>query len=184
MIDGQNFIAIDFETATGKRTSICEIGICVVRNGEIAETRSWLVQPEDNMYSYWNMQCHGITPEDTEKSPFFPEVWAEIERLLLDDFDTLVAHNATFDRSCLEHSAQRHNLPLPELQWHCTLEIARQIYNFGCNTLGYLCEQLGIPEGTHHRAGDDAEMCARLYLREMEDYALRPQKYDRHRILG
>lgn len=184
MIDGENFIAIDFETATGKLTSICEIGICVVRNGEIAETRSWLVQPEDNIYSYWNMQCHGITPEDTEKSPFFPEVWAEIERLLLDDFDTLVAHNATFDRSCLEHSAQRHNLPLPALQWHCTLKIARQIYNFGCNTLGYLCEQLGIPEGTHHRAGDDAEMCARLYLREMEDYALRPQKYDRHRILG
>ena len=84
-------------------------------------------------------------------------------------FDTLVAHNATFDRSCLEHSAQLYNLHLPELQWQCTLKIARQIYNFGCNTLGYLCEQLGIPEGTHHRAGDDAEMCARLYLREMEN---------------
>ncbi|MCF0182311.1 MAG: exonuclease, partial [Muribaculaceae bacterium] len=25
------------------------------------------------------------------------------------------------------------------------------------------------PEGTHHRAGDDAEMCARLFLRELED---------------
>ena len=37
------FIAIDFETATGKRASICEAGICVVRDGEIAETRSWLV---------------------------------------------------------------------------------------------------------------------------------------------
>ena len=126
MIDGQNFIAIDFETATGKRASICEIGICVVRNGEISETRSWLVQPEDNLYSYWNMQCHGITPEDTENSPSFPEVWEEIERLFLDDFDTLVAHNATFDRSCLEHSAQLYNLHLPELQWQCTLKIARQ----------------------------------------------------------
>lgn len=168
MIDGLNFMAIDFETATAKRASVCEVGISAVRNGEIVETRSWLVQPEDNLYSYWNMQCHGITPDVTENSPSFPEVWEEIERLYLDEFNILVAHNAPFDRSCLEHSARLYNLHLPELQWQCTLKIARQIYNFECNTLGYLCGQLGIPEGIHHRAGDDAQMCARLYLREME----------------
>lgn len=39
-MDGLNFIAIDFETATGKRASVCEVGICVVRKGEIVETRS------------------------------------------------------------------------------------------------------------------------------------------------
>lgn len=60
MKNGLNFIAIDFETATPKRASICEVGICVVRNGEVVETRSWLVQPKENLYSYWNMQCHGI----------------------------------------------------------------------------------------------------------------------------
>lgn len=36
-----NFIAIDFETATSKHTSICEAGICAVRNEEITETRSY-----------------------------------------------------------------------------------------------------------------------------------------------
>ena len=56
-----NFIAIDFETATGKRASICEAGICVVRDGEIAETRSWLVRPQGNSYSYWNMQIHTVS---------------------------------------------------------------------------------------------------------------------------
>ena len=35
---GLDFIAIDFETATGKRASVCEVGICAVRNGEIIET--------------------------------------------------------------------------------------------------------------------------------------------------
>lgn len=169
MNNGLNFIAIDFETATGKRASVCEVGICVVRNGKIAETRSWLIQPEYNLYSYWNIQCHGICPEDTEDAPSFPEVWEEIERLYLDEFDTLVAHNAPFDRSCLEHSAELYNLHLPELKWQCTLKIARRMYDFGCNSLGFLCEQLGIPEGTHHRAGDDAEMCARLYLKEIEN---------------
>ena len=60
-MQGINFIAIDFETATGKRASICEAGICVVRDGEIVETRSWLVRPQGNMYSYWNMQIHGTS---------------------------------------------------------------------------------------------------------------------------
>ena len=48
------------------------------------------------------------------------------------------------------------------------LQIARKIYYSGCNSLDYLCEQLGIEQGTHHRAGDYAEMCAQLYLKELE----------------
>lgn len=169
MINKLNFLAIDFETATPKRTSICEVGICVVRDGAIVETRSWLTQPAGNLYSYWNIKCHGIQPEDTKNAQSFPEVWEEIEQLYLDVFDTFVAHNATFDRSCLERSAEFYHLHLPELKWHCSLQTARKVYDFGCNTLGYLCEQLGIPEGTHHRAGDDAEMCARLFIQEMKD---------------
>jgi DNA polymerase III, epsilon subunit and related 3''-5'' exonucleases len=168
-MEGLNFIAIDFETATPKRASICEVSICVVRNGKIIETKSWLVQPEDNAYAYWNIRCHGIQPEDTENAPSFPEVWAEIERDYLDELNIFVAHNAAFDRSCLERSAELYGLDLPELQWECSLLTARRIYDFGCNSLGYLCEQLGITEGTHHRAGDDAEMCARLFLKENKD---------------
>ena len=150
-----NFIAIDFETATSKRASICEVGICVVRNGEIAETRSWLVRPEDNYYQYWNIKVHGIRPQDTENAPDFRQVWEEIER--------------PFDRSCLLSSAELYRIHLPKLNWICSLQTARKVYSFTCNTLDYLCKQLDIPKGTHHRAGDDAEMCARLYLRELED---------------
>lgn len=169
----ENFIAIDFETATANRASVCETGICVVRNGVISETRSWLVQPEGNWYSPVNMQIHGIRPEDTEDAPDFVSVWEEIEREYLDEFDTFVAHNASFDRSCLLQSAALYRIHLPELKWKCSLQTAKRIYSFGCNKLGYLCEQLGIPEGTHHRAGDDAEMCARLYLKEMADMKAR-----------
>lgn len=169
MQESLNFIAIDFETATAKRSSICETGICVVRGGKIIETKSWLVQPEGNLYNYWNIQCHGIHPEYTADAPLFPKVWEEIERTYLDEFDTFVAHNVAFDRSCLERSAELYHLHLPPLQWRCSLQTARRIYDFGCNTLEYLCQQLGIPEGQHHCAGDDAEMCARLYLKELKD---------------
>ena len=85
-MQGINFIAIDFETATGKRASICEAGICVVRNGEIVETRSWLVRPQGNRYSYWNMQIHGIRPNDTVDSPEFPwnyTAWRSLTSLII-----------------------------------------------------------------------------------------------------
>ncbi len=174
-VDKVNFIAIDFETATGKPSSICEVGICVVRDGQIAETRSWLVQPEDNYYWYRHINIHGIRPEDTDNAPSFPEVWEEIERLYLDEFDTFVAHNASFDKGCLNRAAELYHIHLPELKWVCSCQTARRVYDFDCNTLEYLCGRLGIPEGTHHRGGDDAEMCARLYLRELEDISNKPK---------
>lgn len=169
MLSCPSFLAIDFETATARRDSVCEVGLCVVRQGAVAETRSWLVRPEDNRYSYWNIQIHGIRPADTEDAPRFDEVWDEIERTYLDEFDTLVAHNAPFDRSCLQAAAQLYNLHLPPLRWICSLATARRTYAFTCHKLGYLCDALSIPSGTHHRAGDDAEMCARLYLRCLAD---------------
>lgn len=166
---GAHFLAIDFETATAERASVCEVGICVVRGGQVVETRSWLVRPEDNRYHWCNVRIHGIRPEDTEDAPDFFQVWEEIERLYLDEFDTLVAHNVPFDRSCLQYAAERYRIHLPPLKWVCSLKTARKLYDFGKYSLDYLCDRLDIPSGVHHRAGDDAEMCARLYLRELED---------------
>lgn len=163
-----NFIAIDFETATGQRASICEAGICVVKHGKVAETKSWLVRPDGNRYSYWNIMIHGIHPEDTADAPEFPEVWAEISEYL-DECPVLVAHNAAFDMSCIRRSLELYNLPTPDVTYYCSLRAARHLYDFGCNSLDYLCDQLEILYGQHHRAGDDAEMCARLFLQEISD---------------
>ncbi len=165
---GLNFIAIDLETATGKRASICEVGICVVKDGKVVETKSWLVHPEDNVYSYWNMRIHGIQPKDTAQALEFPDVWAEIMEYL-NETPVLVAHNAAFDISCIRKSLEMYGIEKPDVDYYCSLRAARHNYDFGCNTLDYLCDQFDIPEGKHHRAGDDAEMCARLFLREIED---------------
>lgn len=113
-MQGINFIAIDLETATGKRASICEAGIRVVRDGEIVETRSWLVRPRGNMYSYWSMQIHGIRLNDTIHSPEFPEVWTEICEYL-EDIPVLVAHNAAFDIGCTRHSLELYGMENPTL---------------------------------------------------------------------
>ena len=167
-MNGLNFIAIDFETATGRHASVCEAGICVVRDGRVVETKSWLVRPEDNAYFYRNMQIHGIRPEDTADAPEFPELWNKILDYLAET-PVLVAHNASFDITCIRKSLELYNLDTPDVDYYCSLRAARRIYDFRCNSLGALCEQFEIPMGHHHRAGDDAEMCARIFLREIRD---------------
>lgn len=163
-----NFIAIDFETAMPQPASICEAGICIVKQGKVKETHSWLVRPEDNQYSYWNIRVHGIHPEDTADAPDFPYVWQQLLPLL-EETPILVAHNAAFDMTCIRRSLQLYGLDKPKVDYFCSCLTARHIYDFPCNKLDYLCQQFEITGGTHHRAGDDAEMCARLFLRELKD---------------
>ncbi len=168
IIEGLDFVAIDFETASNSPDSICEAGICVVRDGKIVETQSWLVRPPGNQYNYWNTRIHGIRPKDTANAPDFPEVWREIEPYL-EESPVLVAHNAAFDMGCLRHAIELHGMVQPSLDYYCSLRAARHIYDFYSNTLTALCDVFELPQGTHHRAGDDAEMCARLFLREIKD---------------
>ena len=95
----RDFAAIDFETANNERTSVCSVGVVIVRDGEIVDTFYSLIQPEPNYYNYWCSQVHGLTREDTEEAPIFPEVWKQIEPLI--EGLPLVAHNKSFDEGCL-----------------------------------------------------------------------------------
>lgn len=73
-----NFVALDLETATYDKSSICQIGITEVIDGKVQPSKSWLVQPLNNEYDEFNIDIHGITPEDTANSPEFPEVWKQV----------------------------------------------------------------------------------------------------------
>ena len=164
MKNGLNFIAIDFETATPKRASICEVGICVVRNGEVVETRSWLVQPKENLYSYWNMQCHGIRPEDTEHSPSFPEVWKEIDPIIAGL--PLVAHNSPFDEGCLRSVFKTYEMEYPEYPFYCTLKASRKLQpELPNHRLDTVAETCNFNLTNHHNAIADAEACAAIALK-------------------
>lgn len=103
----QDFVAIDFETANGRRSSVCAVGIVVVRGGEIVDKYYSLIKPSPNYYTYWTTQVHGLTREDTDDKPQFPEVWAQIRDRI--SGLPLVAHNRLFDESCLK--AVFHSLP-------------------------------------------------------------------------
>lgn len=56
----ENFAAIDFETANRERSSVCSVGIVIVKDGKIADKIYRLIRPYPNYYSYWNTQVHGL----------------------------------------------------------------------------------------------------------------------------
>ena len=51
----ENFAAIDFETANEQRTSVCSVGIVIVREGEIVDTYYSLIRPEPEYYTYLSL---------------------------------------------------------------------------------------------------------------------------------
>ena len=94
-----DFAAIDFEIANYYRSSVCSVGVVVVRNRQIVDKIYRLIRPEPEWYWYRFTQIHGLTAGDTENEKVFPYVWAEIDPKIADL--PLVAHNSPFDEGCL-----------------------------------------------------------------------------------
>lgn len=153
-----DFTAIDFETAQGACHSICQIGLVQVENGKIVSTINQLIQPPDNYYSYYNIKVHGITPEMTRNSPSFDDFWGNLKPYI--EGQKVVAHNASFDISCVKHTLAYYDLAMPCFEQQCTYRIFKK-------KLSVLCEQYRIPLN-HHDALSDAMACAKLYLIHLE----------------
>lgn len=158
------FIALDFETATSQRASVCEVGVSFVRDGKVGASPSYLIQPPGNLYDSANIAIHGITPDMTEFSPGFADFWPALADNLRGE--TVVAHYAPFDMGVIRSECQRCGIPFPEFRFVCSCALARFVlpgfYSYG---LEPLCHHFGISAEGHHRAGADALMTAQLILR-------------------
>ena len=155
----ENFAAIDFETANDQRTSVCSVGVVIVRNGEIADSYYSLIRPEPEYYTYWNTRVHGLTLADTSRSPVFPAVWQEIAPRI--EGLTLVAHNKAFDESCLKAVFRMYGMDYPDYDFRCTLQASRRaikgLPDYQLHTVAAWC---GYRLEQHHHALADAEACA------------------------
>ncbi|MGB3618171.1 MAG: exonuclease domain-containing protein [Catalinimonas sp.] len=161
-----NFLALDFETASARRDSICEVGIAHVANGEVVETRAWHVRPEPNYFAWQNTRIHGIDAAMVADAPTFGELWREIGPRF--DGCTLIAHNASFDLSVLRHGLQGYGQPFPTLRYACTVQLARRAWpGQPSYSLGKIAPWLGI-DLQHHSAASDARAAALLVLRAAE----------------
>lgn len=155
----KDFAAIDFETANYSRTSVCSVGVIIVRENQFVDSFYSLIQPEPDYYNYRCTQVHGLTCSDTEDAPVFPVVWKQIAPKIAGL--PLVAHNSSFDEGCLKAVFRCYQMDYPDYQFYDTLRISRRVLpgleNHQLQTVAAVC---GYDLTRHHNALADAEACA------------------------
>jgi DNA polymerase-3 subunit epsilon len=152
----KNFTAIDFETASGYRNSICQVGLVRVENGIIIKEVNLLVQPPDNYYWSRFTDLHGIAAKDTVNAPTFEQVWQQIAPYI--EKQNVIAHNGFgFDFPVLGKTILHYGLLIPDYNKFCTYKIYK-------SNLANLCLEYNI-QLNHHDALSDARACAVLWLK-------------------
>ena len=114
----KDFAAIDFETANNERSSVCSVGVVIYRGGMKVDEFYSLIKPEPEYYNYWCTQVHGLSSEDTDDAPIFPDVWKQIEPKIAGL--PLIAHNKAFDESCLKAVFSVYQMDYPDYVFYCT----------------------------------------------------------------
>ncbi len=158
------FAALDFETANRYPTSICSVGVVIVKNGQIIDKIYHLVKPEPEFYNYFNTRIHGLSEKDTQNARNFKDVWTEIDKKIGNL--PIVAHNNVFERGCLKAAHQMYQMYYPNYPIHCTCQGSRKVYpdleNHKLNTVAAYC---GYDLTNHHNALADAEACAYIAMK-------------------
>lgn len=153
----KDFAAIDFETANRHKSSVCSVGVVIVRDGVVVDKIYELIHPAPNYYAPGNIAVHGLTREDTDCADYFPEVWAGIAPKI--EGLPLVAHFSQFDEGCLKAAHVRYNMTYPGYEFYCTCRASRRVFgkslpNHKLDTVAARC---GFDLRNHHHALADAE---------------------------
>ncbi len=159
-----NFAAIDFETANGCRSSVCSVGVVVVRQGRVVDSFYSLIRPEPNYYAWFCQRVHGLCHDDTDDAELFPDVWGKVHPLV--EGLPLVAHNAMFDEGCLRAAMQVYRMDWPDYVFFDTLRASRRkLRNLPNHQLHTVAAACGFNLENHHHALADAEACAAIALK-------------------
>ncbi len=165
-----DFVAIDFETATSKWTSVCSMGICVVENNIVKERKEILIKPCPNEFSSYNIKIHEITPEMVKNRMTFDYYWDEIKPYI--DNKIVIAHNTSFDINVLRRTLDMFSIKYPEFEYLCTVKLSQKAYpEFESHKLNRLCDELDI-SFSHHHAAEDAYACAMVLINILKDFKI------------
>jgi DNA polymerase-3 subunit epsilon len=160
-----DFVVVDVE-ATGAKTPpnrLIELGAYRIRGGRIVDKFLSLVNPEIPIPRFV-MALTGISNEMVKSAPVFAEVAPRWLDFVSDS--VLIAHNAAFDTSFLNHEISRvypgHRMVNPHL---CTVRLSRRVLpDLNNHRLDTIASHFSIPIISRHRAGSDALATAEIFL--------------------
>lgn len=160
----KTYACIDFETANCEPSSVCSVGVVIVKEGRVTDRYYSLIHPEPDYYNYFCRRVHGLSDRDTCNARNFPEVWADIAPMI--EGLPLVAHNARFDEGCLKAVFRVYQMDYPDYVFHDTLRVSRKVFrdlpDHQLHTVAMAC---GYDLRNHHHALADAEACAAIAIR-------------------
>lgn len=161
------FVVFDIET-TGlnpSRDGITEIGAVKVENGKIADRFSTFVDPGMPIPEHIT-KLTGITDAMVAGAP-------GISRAVGDFLDfaaglPLVAHNASFDTGFIRHHARQCGIEFSNTIVD-TLQLSRKLFpELNRHKLDIVAKHLGVSLKNHHRAVDDAQATAEIFIKCLE----------------
>ena len=163
----EKYVVFDIETTgfSPVTNRIIEIGAVKVENGEITERFSTFVNPQvpipfhiEKLTSINDSMVMDADPIEVVLLRFLEFVGDAI----------LVAHNANFDVSFIKENAKRQGIPV-DFTYVDTVGIARALLTGQSKyTLDAVAKTLGISLENHHRAVDDAECTAEIFVKFIE----------------
>lgn len=152
-------VAIDLETTglDAAQDAIIEVGAVRIRNGEIVDEFSTMVNPDSSIPEHVT-HITGIQQQDVQNAPYIEAVLPQISAFVKDA--PVIAHNISLDMGFLRdrHKILRHNLTIDTYDLVSVLMPSAPRYN-----LNSLTQQLGIKLENAHRALGDARATALLY---------------------
>lgn len=169
---GQNlddtYVVFDIETTglSKEKEMITEIGAVKVADGKIIDRFSTFVNPQRPI-SAEIKKLTGITDDMVKDAPTIENVLPEFLKFCEDT--VLVAHNASFDTGFIRIAAERAGLGELHHTIVDTLELARALLpELNKHKLDIVCEHLGVTLNGHHRAVNDAEATAEVFIKFLD----------------
>ena len=80
------------------------------------------------------------------------------------DGDHVVAHNAGFDLGVISTATQVAGLAVPNLNYVCSLQVARRTYHLDSYRLPVAAMAAGFEDFAHHDALADSQACAAIIV--------------------
>lgn len=169
-IDEEEFVVFDIETTglNSHTNKIIEIGAVKIKSGRIIDRYSQLINPGISI-PYHITEITSITNEQVANQPKIDEVIGKFVDFIGDA--VLVAHNAPFDMGFIKRDIKEYlNIDL-ENSVIDTLQMARDLFpDFKKYGLGDLNKSLGLALEKHHRAVDDSQATANMFIIFLEKY--------------
>lgn len=163
----QDFVVFDIET-TGlsvQGDAITEIGAVKIRNRQVVDRYSELIDP-GRPIPLKIQELTGITNSMVANKRTIREVLPDFMDFCSDS--VLVAHNSDFDTGFIRTNCQREGLVYDHIAID-TVTLSRALLpELKRHKLNLVAKHLGIGLENHHRAVDDAEATARIFLRFLE----------------